>query len=87
MPLSREEDFLRNTSILHFSPQNYLPLGVGVMKFKISCLLTLQMLQTKFDLDWPSSSGEEDINAWQMPTHSIRKPESLRWPKKKKECV
>ena len=29
MPLSREEDFLRNTSILHFLPQNYLPLGVG----------------------------------------------------------
>ena len=27
MPLSREEDFLRNTSILHFLPQNYLPLG------------------------------------------------------------
>ena len=29
MPLSREEDFLRNTSILHFLPQNYLPLGWG----------------------------------------------------------
>ena len=29
MPLSREEDFLRNTSILHFFVQNYLSLGVG----------------------------------------------------------
>ena len=29
MPLSREEDFLRKTSILHFLPQNYLPLGWG----------------------------------------------------------
>ena len=29
MPLSREEDFLRNTSILHFLAQNYLPLGWG----------------------------------------------------------
>ena len=28
MPGSRE-DFLRNTSILHFLPQNYLPLGGG----------------------------------------------------------
>ena len=27
MPGSREEDFLRNTSILHFLPQNYLPLS------------------------------------------------------------
>ena len=26
---SREEDFLRNTSILHFLPQNYLPFGWG----------------------------------------------------------
>ena len=33
MPLSTEEDLLRNTSILHFLPQNYLPLEVGVMKF------------------------------------------------------
>ena len=26
MPGSREEDLLRNTAILHFLPQNYLPL-------------------------------------------------------------
>ena len=37
----REEDFLRNTTILHFLPPNYLPFGT------ISCLLTLQMLHTK----------------------------------------
>ena len=29
MPLSREQDFLRNISILHFLPQYYLPLGGG----------------------------------------------------------
>ena len=29
MPGSREEDFWRNTSILHFLPQNYLPFGWG----------------------------------------------------------
>ena len=29
MPLSREEDFLRNISILHFLPQKLPPLGVG----------------------------------------------------------
>ena len=46
--------FLRNTSILHFLPQNYLPFGWGIMKFTISCLLTLQMLHTKFGQDWPS---------------------------------
>ena len=33
MPLSREEYFVRNTSILHFLPKNYLPFGWGVMKF------------------------------------------------------
>ena len=29
MPGSREEDFLRNTSILHFLPQKLPPLWVG----------------------------------------------------------
>ena len=29
MPLSRKEEFLRNTSNLHFFPQNYLLLGWG----------------------------------------------------------
>ena len=31
----------------------------------ILCLLTLQMLHTKFGKDWPSSS-REDVNAWQL---------------------
>ena len=31
------------------------------MKFTISCLLDLQTLHIKFGLDWPSSSGEEDL--------------------------
>ena len=48
MPGSGEEDFLRNIAILHFLPQNYLPFGWGVMKFTISCLLSLMMLHTKF---------------------------------------
>ena len=29
MPWGREEDFLRHTPILHFLPQNYLPLREG----------------------------------------------------------
>ena len=45
MPRRGKEDFLKNTPIL---PQNYLPLGLGAMKFTISCLLTLQMLHIKF---------------------------------------
>ena len=40
--------YFRNTAILHFLPQNSLPLGWGVIKYTISCLLTLQMLHTKF---------------------------------------
>ena len=48
--------FLRNTSILQFLPKNYLPFGTGggggvgchdIYNF-LSCLLTLQMLHTKF---------------------------------------
>ena len=43
--------------ILHFLPPNNLPLKwEGVMNFTISCLLTLQMLHTKFGKDCPSSS-------------------------------
>ena len=37
----------KNTSILHCLPQDYLPLGVGVMEFTISSLLALQMLHIK----------------------------------------
>ena len=49
MNLSREEDFLRNTSIYTFHPRITSSWGgVGGMKFTISCLLTLQMLLTKF---------------------------------------
>ena len=88
MPGSREEDFWRNTSILHFLPKNYLPFGWGVMKFTISGLLPLMMLHTKFGKDWPSSFWGEDVNARRKtndarrrtPTHSNRSPEWLRWP-------
>ena len=91
MPGSWEEDFLRNTEILHFLPKNYVPFGWGVMKFIISGLLPLIMLHTKFGKDWPGSFWGEDINArrtknakdaWRRtPTHSNRSPEWLRWPK------
>ena len=40
--------FFKITSILHFLPQNYLPLGRGVMTFTISCLFTLQIIHFKF---------------------------------------
>ena len=43
-PCTEEEKiFLRNTPILHF-----FPLGLGFIIFTISCLLTLQMIHTKF---------------------------------------
>ena len=74
MPGSIEEDFLRNTSILNFLPQNYLPFGWGVMKFTISCLLTLQMLHTKFGKDWPSSFWGEDVNAQPTTDDDGRQP-------------
>ena len=38
-------------------------MGRWGMKFTMSCLVTLQMLQTKFDKVCPSSSWEEDVNA------------------------
>ena len=63
MPLSTEEDSLRKTPILfYFLSKNYFPLGVGVMKFTMSCLFTVQILHTKFGQDWLSSSWE-DVNA------------------------
>ena len=68
MPGSWEEDFLRNTAILHFLPQNYIPFGWGVMKFTISGLLPLMMLDIKFGKDWPSSFWGEDLNAPRMMT-------------------
>ena len=38
----------------YFLPKNYHPLGCGggVMESTISCLLSLQLLHTKFDKDW-----------------------------------
>ena len=68
---SREDNFVRNTSILHFLPQNYLLLCWGVMKFEISGLLFQQMLHTKFGKYWPSSLLEEDVNGRRrLPTLS-----------------
>ena len=77
--------------IIHFLPQNYLPLewGWGI-KLTTSCLLTLQMTHTEFGQDWLSSSWKEDVNGrrttddhgWpRTPTHSNRSPEWLRLPK------
>ena len=64
------------------------PLVVGVLKFTIACLLSLQMLQTKFGKDYLSSL-QEVIDWWWMtkaarrrtPTHCYKSPEWLRWPK------
>ena len=54
-----EEDFLRNTAILHCSPQNYLPFGWGVMKFIISRVLPLMMLHTNLVKIGPVVSEEK----------------------------
>ena len=40
----------------------------GVNEIKISCLLTLQMPNTRFGKDWPCSSWEEDVNGRRMTT-------------------
>ena len=37
-------------------PQNYLPLGWGLIKLTKSCPLTIQMLDIKFGKDWPGST-------------------------------
>ena len=47
------------------------------MKFTISCLLTLQMLHTKFGKDWPSSSWEEDVNARRTTDDDGRQPRAI----------
>ena len=73
MPGSREEDFLRNTSILHFLPQNYLPFGRGggheFYNF-LSPYLTDATYQ--FGKDWPCSSPEKDVNGRRTPHHDGR---------------
>ena len=74
MPWSREEDFWRNTSILHFLSPNYLPYGWRVMKFTISGLLPLIMLHTKFGKDWPSSFWGEDVNVRRTTDDDGRQP-------------
>ena len=79
MPLSREEDILRNTSILHFYLKITSPWG-GVMIYN-SCLLTLQMLHIKFGYDWPSSSGEEVVNARRTMDDRRQQTPTHRWPK------
>ena len=68
------------STIFHFLLQNYLPLewGWGVMNFTISCLLTIQMLHTKFCKDWLSSSSKRCYR-----TTDDARPEWLRWPKNK----
>lgn len=35
---------------------------IGGMPFKICCLLTLQVLNTKFSKNWLSSSSKENVN-------------------------
>ena len=49
-PLSREEDFVKKyvNFTLFTSKLPSLAVGGGVMEYTISCLLTLQMLHTKF---------------------------------------
>ena len=62
--------FFKNKSFFHFLPQNYLTLGWGVMKFTISCLLTLKMLNSKFGQDWPRSFWEEDVKGRLTKTYA-----------------
>ena len=47
----RETQIVRDSSIVHFLRRNYLPLRLAIMKFIMSCLLTLHMLNPKFGQD------------------------------------
>ena len=80
--------FLRNTSILHFLPQNYLPLWMGVMKWNLQFLVSLPYrcyIQNLFKIG-PVVLEEKVLthDGWGLtPIHSNRSPELiLRWPKK-----
>ena len=79
-PEKRRKVLKKYINFKFFTPK-LPPLGVGVMKFTISCHLTLQLLHTKLGWDWPSSFWEEDFNARRTPTCSNRSPEWLMWPK------
>ena len=74
MPGSKKDDFFINTAVLHFLPQNFLPIWRGVVKLKISSFITLQMLHAKFGKDWPSTSWEEDVNARRTTDDDERQP-------------
>ena len=67
MPRGRDffkEDLLKEIHVHQFYDTPKLSRSVGIymgMKFTVSCVLTQQMLQTKFGEDWTSSSWEEDV--------------------------
>ena len=44
-------------------PQNYSPLGWGVIKLTFTCLPTKQMLHAKFDEDWPNYGRRSQLIA------------------------
>ena len=91
MPQSREEDFLRNTSILHFLPQNYLPWGVGSwnLQFLVSlpyrCYIPnlVKIGSVVLEKKMLTDNGRRTTHDTRRrtPTHSNRSPEWLRWPK------
>ena len=54
--LGVEKNIFKKYINFNFLSQNYLALGCRVTKFTISCLLTLEMLHSKFGKDWPSRS-------------------------------
>ena len=69
MPLRRAEDFYT------FCPKITSPFGGGHEIYNLHyCILTLQMLHTKFGLDWLRSSSEEDVNARRTTVDDGRQP-------------
>ena len=82
MPGSREEDFLRSTSIL---PQNYLPFGWGSWNLQFLVSLPYRCYIPNLVRIGPVVSEEKMLThdgRRQTPTHSNRSPEWLRWPNK-----
>ena len=83
MPGSREAEFSRNTSILHFLPQNYLPCSRGSWNFQFLVSLPYRChVPNLVKIDLVVIEKKMITNDWRRtPTHSNGSPEWLRWPK------
>ena len=59
---------------LHFLTQNYLPFRVGSWNIQFLVHLPYICYLANLDLDWLSSSWEEDVNAWRTTNYDGQQP-------------